>query len=369
MPASEDTEVRVLYDGDDLYIGIFARDREPTRIITTELTKDFNRTSGDSFEVILDTFHDRRNGYMFATNAKGAKWDAQMVNEGREINENWDTVWQVKTRVAETGWYAEIAIPLRTLRFHDSDPQTWGINFLRRIRRNNEDTFWAPLPRIYELQRVSQAGTLEGMQGLRPGKDLRIKPYVLGSSGKSAQTKVGTDADIGFDAKYGVTSGLSWDFTVNTDFSQVEADEQQINLTRFSLFFPEKRDFFLENSGVYEFGGTGGVATGGDGNTAGGAGRGRVNNVRDPILFFSRRIGLSDAGQSIPIVGGTRLSGPGRTVQSCGVEHPAGQRSHCSFGELHGVATAPKRPGELRHRAAVPEQGRGRPALQPGSGS
>ena len=183
--------------------------REPTRIITTELTKDFNRSSGDSFEVILDTFHDRRNGYMFATNAQGAKWDAQMVNEGREINENWDTVWQVKTSVAEIGWYAEIAIPLRTLRFHDADPQTWGINFLRRIRRNNEDTFWAPLPRIYELQRVSQAGTLEGMQGLRPGKDLRIKPYVLGSSGKSAQTKVGTDADIGFDAKYGVTSGLS----------------------------------------------------------------------------------------------------------------------------------------------------------------
>ena len=309
MPASEDTEVRILYDADALYIGVFARDDEPTRIITTELTKDFNRASGDSFEVVIDTFHDRRNGYMFATNAQGAKWDAQMVNEGREINENWDTVWQVRTRVAETGWYAEIAIPLRTLRFHDADPQTWGINFLRRIRRNNEDTFWAPLPRIYDLQRVSQAGTLEGLQGLRPGKDLRVKPYVLGSSGKSAQTKVGNDADIGFDAKYGVTSGLSWDFTVNTDFSQVEADEQQINLTRFSLFFPEKRDFFLENSGVYEFGGTGGVSGGGDGSTAGGAARGPANSVRDPILFFSRRIGLSDSGQSIPIIGGTRLTG------------------------------------------------------------
>jgi hypothetical protein len=309
VPASEDTEVRVLYDADDLYIGVFAHDSEPTRIITTELTKDFNRTSGDSFEVILDTFHDRRNGYMFATNAQGAKWDAQMVNEGREINENWDTVWQVKTHTSETGWYAEIAIPLRTLRFHDADPQTWGINFLRRIRRNNEDTFWSPLPRIYDLQRVSLAGSLEELQGLRPGKDLRLKPYVLGSSGKSATTKVGTDADIGFDAKYGVTSGLSWDFTVNTDFSQVEADEQQVNLTRFSLFFPEKRDFFLENSGVYEFGGTGGVSSGGDSNTAGGAARGNVNNVRDPILFFSRRIGLSDAGQSLPILGGTRLSG------------------------------------------------------------
>jgi hypothetical protein len=308
QPASEDTEVRVVYDANNLYVGVFARDREPQRIITSELSKDFNRAAGDSFEIILDTFHDRRNGYMFATNARGAKWDAQMVNEGRELNENWDTVWQVETQIAETGWYAEIAIPLRTLRFDDADPQTWGINFLRRIRRNNEDTFWAPLPRIYDLQRVSLAGTLEGLEGIRPGQDLRVKPYVLGSAGKLGPAGVNGDADIGFDAKYGVTPGLSWDFTVNTDFSQVEADEQQVNLTRFSLFFPEKRDFFLENSGVFQFGSSIGFEGGGAA-IGGGAARGRTNTPRDPVMFFTRRIGLSDTGQAIPILGGTRLSG------------------------------------------------------------
>jgi hypothetical protein len=310
-PATEDTEVRVLYDADSLYIGIFARDNEPQHIITSELTKDFNRTGGDDVEIVLDTFHDERNGYVFATNAWGAKFDAQMVNEGREVNENWDALWSVKTRIAETGWFAEIAIPFRTLRFADADPQTWGINFERRIRRKNEDTFWAPLPRIYDLQRVSLAGTLEGLQGLRAGNDLRVKPYVLGSSGKSTRADVGNDYDLGLDVKYGVTKGLTWDFTLNTDFSQVEADEQQINLSRFSLFFPEKRDFFLENSGVFQFGQGNERGGGGNGgpNGSGNAAGGRPGSPRDPVLFFSRRIGLSDAGNAIPILGGTRLTG------------------------------------------------------------
>lgn len=157
-PATEDTEVRVLYDANNLYFGVFAHDREPHGILTSELAKDFNRESGDDFEIILDTFHDERNGYVFATNAHGAKWDAQMINEGREINDNWDALWDVKARIMETGWSAEIAIPFRTLRFSSADEQTWGVNFQRRIRRRNEDSFWAPLPRIYDLQRVSQIG-------------------------------------------------------------------------------------------------------------------------------------------------------------------------------------------------------------------
>src|SRR6476659_4076541 len=301
-PATEDTDVRVLYDANNIYIGVFAHDREPRSILTSELTQDFNRESGDDFEIVLDTFHDQRNGYVFATNAHGAKWDAQMINEGLEINENWDALWDVSTRIVETGWYAEIAIPFRTLRFRSSDEQTWGVNFQRRIRRRNEDSFWAPVPRIYDLQRVSLAGTLEGLQGVRPGNDLRVKPYVLGSAGSSTVADVGTDAQAGVDVKYGVTSGLTWDFTVNTDFSQVEADEQQVNLTRFSLFFPEKRDFFLENSGVFQFGA-------GSSNPGGGGGGGRQNPSQDMILFFSRRIGLSDTGDAIPIVGGTRLTG------------------------------------------------------------
>jgi hypothetical protein len=310
QPATEDSEVRVLYDVNNLYIGVFAHDAEPTRIIVSDLVKDFTRGTGDEIEIVLDTFHDERNGYLFAINAWGAKWDAQMVNEGREQNDNWDGLWDVRTRITETGWVAEIAIPFRTLRFGDADPQTWGINFHRRIRRKNEDVFWSPVPRIYDVQRVSMAGTLEGLQGIRPGIDLRVKPYVLGSSGKSTRTHIGHNFKPGLDVKYGVTKGLTWDFTANTDFAQVEADEQQVNLTRFNLFFPEKRDFFLENSGVFQFGqGNERIFSSGGGGSALGAGFSGQTNPRDPVLFFSRRIGLSNDAQSIPILGGTRLTG------------------------------------------------------------
>src|SRR5262245_57743894 len=190
-PATEDTDVRVLYDANNIYIGVFAHDRDPHAILTSELAKDFNRESGDDFEIVLDTFHDQRNGYVFATNAHGAKWDAQMINEGLEINENWDALWDVATRIADTGWYAEIVIPFRTLRFRTGDEQTWGINFQRRIRRRNEDSFWAPVPRIYDLQRVSLAGTLEGLRGVRPGNDLGVKPYGVGSAAHWTGVDVG----------------------------------------------------------------------------------------------------------------------------------------------------------------------------------
>ena len=302
MPATFDTEVRILYDNDALYFGVYARDAEPSRLIVNDIKKDFNTGTSDGFRIILDTFHDERNGYQFATNPAGAKWDSQMVNEGREDNANWDGIWDVSTKVTETGWYAEIRIPFRTLKFNTADMQTWGMNFERKVRRLNEDSYWAPLPRIYELNRVSLAGTIEGMRGLRPGRNLRFKPFAASSFNAVAGRNTAGDFDAGFDVKYGVTTGLVWDFTVNTDFSQVEADEQQINLSRFNLFFPEKRDFFLENSGIFQFGN----ASGGGG---GGAGGGRQNASQDMRLFFSRQIGLSPAGAAIPILGGTRLTG------------------------------------------------------------
>src|SRR5712691_1892176 len=180
-PASEQTDVRVTYDDEFLYIGVVAHDSSSKDIIVSDLKKDFDPTSSDAFVVILDTFHDGRNGYMFATNAAGAKWDAQMVNEGRDVNSNWDGIWSVETRVTAAGWTAEMAIPFRTLRFADADVQTWGINFLRRVRRRNEDSLWSPLPRIYTITRVSGAGTMEGLRGVRPGNDLRLKPYALTS--------------------------------------------------------------------------------------------------------------------------------------------------------------------------------------------
>ena len=293
-PATFDTDVRVLYDDDALYFGVFAKDDEPGRIIVNDLKKDFNTDGSDGFRVILDTFHDERNGYQFATNPAGAKWDAQMSNEGRENNANWDGIWDVATTMTETGWYAEIRIPFRTLKFDSGDTQTWGVNFERKVRRLNEDSYWSPLPRIYDIQRVSLAGSVEDFRGLRPGKNLRVKPFAASSSNAIGGGGTTGDFDAGVDVKYGVTTGLVWDFTVNTDFSQVEADEQQINLSRFSLFFPEKRDFFLENSGIFQFGG-GGFGGGG--------------NRQEMRLFFSRQLGLSNDGEAIPILAGTRLTG------------------------------------------------------------
>ena len=301
-PATHDTEVRLLYDDRAIYIGVFARDPEPAKIIVNELRKDFNTGSADGFQLVIDTFRDERNGYQFAINPAGAKWDSQMSNEGRDQNANWDGIWDVGTRIGEDGWYAEIEIPFKTLKFGPEQLQTWGINFQRRLRRYNENSYWSPLRRQWQLSRVSVAGSYEGLQGLRPGANVRVKPYALANFNKVATNTVDPDYDAGFDVKYGVTTGLTWDFTVNTDFSQVEADEQQINLTRFNLFFPEKRDFFLENSGVFQFGTS--SQQGG-----GGGGGGRQNASQDMIFFFSRQIGLSSTGEAIPILGGTRLTG------------------------------------------------------------
>jgi len=307
QPATFDTEVRVLYDAQALYVGVFARDDEPSEIIVSDLRKDFNTAASDGFLLVIDTFADERNGFEFATNPAGAKWDAQMSNEGREINVNWDGVWDVRTRIAENGWYAEMWIPFRTLKFNNRDPQTWGLNFERRLRRRNEDSFWAPLPRIYNIERVSLAGTIDGLRQLRPGRNLRVKPYGAASSSTVGRTPSDGDVSAGVDVKYGLTNGLTLDGTVNTDFSQVEADEQQVNLTRFSLLFPEKRDFFLENSGIFQFGlpstGTAGTGVGSP------ASAGRQNSPPDARMFFSRQIGLSEAGAAIPILAGGRVTG------------------------------------------------------------
>ena len=308
QPATFDTQVRMIYDDDGIYVGVEAADPEPSKIIVTDLKKDYAVDASDAFAVLLDTFHDGRNGYEFATNPSGAKWDAQVTNEGREINANWDAIWDVRTRVGPNGWVAEIWIPFRTLRFADADPQTWGINFRRKVRRLNEDSYWSRIPRIYGLERASLAGTLDGMSGVRSGKNVRVKPYALSSGSTVGRRPTDGDFQGGVDVKYGVTNGLMWDFTVNTDFAQVEADEQQVNLTRFNLFFPEKRDFFLENSGVFGFGLP-------DAGSFGGVGAGaiifggRQNGNQDMRLFFSRRIGLSDSGGALPLLAGTRLSG------------------------------------------------------------
>jgi hypothetical protein len=293
-PASQNTEVRVLYDDDNLYIGAICYDTEPSRIIMTDLREDFGTYDNDTIGFSIDSLHDRRTGFNFIVNPAGAKFDSQSAHDGDQINTDWDAVWDVRTTMNDKGWIAELVIPFKTLRFTRMASQEFGFQISRRLRRNNEDAQWSPLPRRYNsFVRPSFAGTLRGLDDLKPGRNLKIKPFVTASTA-SAGGPQERHADGGFDLKFGLTPSLTLDGTFRTDFSQVEVDQQQVNLTRFNLFFAEKREFFLENSGLFRVAGNRG------GNSAGSS---------DFIPFFSRRIGLSGSGVPIPILGGSRLTG------------------------------------------------------------
>lgn len=304
QPASERTEVRILYTANTLYVGVLCHDRDPAGIVVSDARRDSSLTETDSFAMILDTYRDRQNGFVFGTNPAGIEYDGQVTNEGQGggglaagqmqssgsgggFNINWDGAWTVKTRVTAEGWTAEFAIPFRTLRFPAGDAQTWNLNFQRNIRRRNERAFWSPIPRQYDLNRVSLAGEVTGIT-VPALRNLKVTPYALANmveSGPRPSHGV-VLGDVGADLKYTLTPSLALDATVNTDFAQVEVDDQQVNLDRFNLFFPEKRPFFLENAGLFT-----------------------VGNSGEVDLFFSRRIGLSAGGHSIPILGGGRLSG------------------------------------------------------------
>jgi hypothetical protein len=302
-PASERTEVRIIYDAENLYIGLIAYDASPGAVSATEMRRDSNRIlEEDNFQIILDTFMDSRSGYMFVTNPLGAQLDQQVFNEGvggrpgqvsSNINRDWDGIWHVEARRTDEGWSAEIAIPVVTLRFPDRQVQRWGINLMRNIGRKNEQAFWAPIPKAYGITRVSMAGSLDDLSALSRGSDLRIKPFVAGGARHVAEdggTEDTFQREMGLDLRYGVSASLNLDVTINTDFAQAEVDDEQVNLTRFPLFFPEKREFFLENAGAFNVGST-------------------ASNDRYAELFFSRRVGLSGTGDGIPILGGARLTG------------------------------------------------------------
>jgi hypothetical protein len=286
QPASQDTEVRVLYDDTAIYVGAVLHDTDASQIVTTDTRRDSSLNEQDSFQIIFDTFHDRQNGFVFGTNASGIQYDGQVRSQGG-TSTSWDGSWEVETATIENGWTAEFRIPLRTLRYGPS-PQIWGLNFYRNIQRHRERTYWAPLARIYELGRLSSAGELRGLN-LKTPRNFKLLPYVVSSANRNftpGATATDLDGDIGFDAKFGVTPSLNLDATYNTDFAQVEVDTQQINLTRFNLRFPEKRPFFLENSGLFTIG-----------------------KGQELDLFFSRSIGLDENGNLVPIKGGGRLSG------------------------------------------------------------
>ncbi|MBC7187100.1 MAG: carbohydrate binding family 9 domain-containing protein [Calditrichaeota bacterium] len=293
--SSERTEVAVLYDAENLYLGVKCYDTEPERLVAREMLRDTQLDDDDNFEIVIDSYRDRRSGFYFVVNPRGAMRDAVFSNEGRNFNPAWDGIWKCRTQVNHLGWFAEIAIPWKTLRFARQDTQVWGINFARTIRRKNEYTYWQLVPRDIGwvgLFRLSEAGTLRGLAGLRGGGTWDIKPYVVGGIERDVNTSFATvrRGDLGLDAKMLVTPNIVVDLTVNPDFAQVEADREQVNLTRFSLYFPEKREFFLEGGDVFSFG----------------SGRGPGGGNME--LFYSRRIGLA-GGSAIPIIGGAKLVG------------------------------------------------------------
>jgi hypothetical protein len=284
-PVTERTEVRLLTDGDALYVGAWLFDREPSGIVPGEKIRDVTLSNSDYFALILDTYLDRQNGFVFATTPAGIEYDGQVVKEGEGggvfqqgqtraqagsmggFNLNWDATWQVATSVDGSGWYAEF--------------------FARSIRRHNEEALWSFVPRQFNLYRLSRAGTLQGI-AVPSARIATVTPYALSQSSRnfSVDPDMKSTGEFGADVKYGVTPSLTLDLTYNTDFAQVEVDEQRTNLTRFPLFFPEKRPFFLENAGVFSAG-----------------------TPQAADLFFTRRIGIDTLGNPVPILGGGRLSG------------------------------------------------------------
>ena len=279
------TEARILYDNENIYVGIMCYDDEPQKIIAREMKWDGFISADDNIKLIFDTFDDNRSAYWFGTNPLGAKDDALLTGfEMNSFNEDWNGVWDVECKILENGWSAEFVFPFSTFKFYDKEKQNWGFNILRAIRRKNEEVLWTSIGLNLGFMKISSAGDLVGIENIKRGNPVYLKPYfTAGAQFIDGESKY--KHEPGLDLKYGVTETLSLDATFNTDFAQVESDRAKINLTRFPLFFPEKREFFLEGKKTFDF------------NLGG-------NNA----LFYSRRIGISN-GTEIPILAGAKLVG------------------------------------------------------------
>ncbi len=284
-PPTEHTEIAIVYNTNVMYIGFWGYDSDPDKIVAQEMTRDFDLDIDDNFEVILSTYNDNRNGFLFAINPNGARTDILISNEGSGFNKSWNGVWDVATTRTEKGWFAEIEIPFSTLKFKKSDNLIWGINFERNVRRKREQDRWQGWYRIYEFEKISQAGHLDGLKNIKAKNKVELKPYISGGVENIRGEGWKGKYKIGGDANFDITPTLKLNFTVNTDFAQVESDRAKINLTRFSLYYPEKRQFFLEAKDLFEMS------------------VGHRNHI-----FYSRRIGIQD-GQEIPIIAGTRFFG------------------------------------------------------------
>ncbi len=284
-PASEKTEVAIVYDATALYFGIWCHDRQAAQLTAQKMQRDFNYDGEDNFIVIIDTYDDNRNGYLFAINPNGAMADARISGNGGQINRDWDGVWQAAAVVGRAGWYAEIAIPFTTLKF-DVARLDWGVNFERNIQRKREQVVWQGWSPDATIGQVARAGRLTNMKGVQATAAWQIRPYSLAGVENSREHGSRTVATVGGDLDYLLTPSLQLSATLHPDFAHVEADRAQVNLTRFSLKFPEKRKFFLESREIFEsdWGG----------------------NIQP---FYSRRIGLAADGGPVPVVGGLRLMG------------------------------------------------------------
>ena len=320
LPATEETDAWVFHDDDNLYVAARLWDSEPDGLIANEMQRDsFQLVNNDFFSVGLDTFYDRRNGVTFLVNAIGGFMDFAITDEDNP-NLDWNAIWDVRTGRFDGGWTVEMEVPFKSLRFPAGSSQTWGLHLGRNVRRKSETSFLTPVPinAFPGQMRLSAAGTLTGVEVPEGNRIFEVKPYAIGSlaTDVNAVPRITNEGDgnAGLDVKYGVTQNLTTDFTLNTDFAQVEVDEQQVNLTRFNLFFPEKREFFLEGQGIFDFGRAAGTRRRPGGRRQSGPrGGGFLDNGDVPTVFFSRRIGLErdDDGisRTVPITAGGRMTG------------------------------------------------------------
>ena len=281
------TEIRVLFDSKAIYFGIRCFDSEPERLISTTMERDGFFDSDDRIEMVLDTFLDRRNAFYFQVNPAGSKGDALITDNGQTFNKPWDGIWRCQTSTDELGWTVEMAIPYKTLNFEEG-LGTWGFNLDRYIGRRNERHRWANPSQDYGLFRIFQSGDLKGLEGMQQGIGIDVAPFLVGRhlDARGMNPDDGFDFDAGLDAFFKLTPSLTASLTINTDFAETEVDERQVNLTRFPLFFPERRDFFLQDAGKFEFSNLG-------------------SNL---IPFFSRTIGLA-GGEPVPLTVGGKLTG------------------------------------------------------------
>ena len=282
--ATEKTKVAVVYNTNQVYFGIWCFDSEPDKISAQKMARDFSWGTDDNFEIMISPFNDNRNGYLFVTNANGAMADVQIGDEGSNFNMSWNGVWDVAVHRNEQGWFVEMVIPFSTLKFNKDAEQIWGINFERNIRRKKEQIMWQGWSRLYEVEKISQGGKLVGLENIKQGTKLEFNPYILGGLGYNKNEDTDTTIKVGGEVNFDVTPMLKLNLSINTDFAQVESDRKRINFTRFSLFYPEKRQFFLEGKNYYDM------------------------NVGRARIFYSRRIGI-DQHSEVPIIAGLRLFG------------------------------------------------------------